>query len=132
MMTISKSFLIHASRQLRQYGVSISGLCLLIVTILSLIPISQEAPMNNIDKIEHLVAYAACTMPISLTYYPRYKTIFWFACIWGIMIEILQPYVGRQADTIDAMVNALGAGLGVIIARYIFMVLCTNPLPSDE
>lgn len=86
----------------------------------------------NIDKIEHIIAYAACTMPISLAYHPRYKTIFWFACIWGAMIEILQPYVGRQADTVDAIVNTVGAGLGIVMAQKVFIFLCTSPLPSDE
>ena len=132
MMITYKSFLIFISHQLKLYGVPISGLCLLVITILSFIPVSQQAPISNIDKIEHLVAYAAFTMPISLAYHPRYKAIFWFACLWGMMIEILQPYAGRQADTIDAIINAVGAGAGVIIAQYIVMVLCTDPLPSDE
>ena len=132
MMITSKLFLIHAISRLRQYGVVTSIFFLLIITILSLIPVSQEPPMNNIDKIEHLVAYAAFTAPISLAYHPRYKSIFWFACIWGMLIEIVQPYVGRQADTIDAVINALGAGVGIIIARYFFKILCTNPSLSDE
>ena len=132
MMTTSKSFLIRAISQVQQYGVPLSGLFLLIITILSFIPVSQEPPMNNIDKIEHLIAYAALTMPISLTYHPRQKNIFWFACIWGMLIEIFQPYVGRQADTIDAVINVVGAYVGILFARYLFRVLCTSPSPSDE
>ena len=132
MMTTSKSFLIHAISRLQQYGVIISIFFLLVITILSLIPVSQEPPMNNIDKIEHLVAYAAFTVPISLAYHPRYQSIFWFACIWGMLIEIVQPYVGRQADTIDALINALGAGMGIMMAQYFLRILCTNPSLSDE
>lgn len=132
MMTTSKSFLIRAISQVQQYGVPISGICLLIITILSFIPVSQEPPMNNIDKIEHLIAYAALTMPISLSYNPRQKHIFWFACIWGMLIEIFQPYVGRQADTMDAVINAVGAYLGILLAQYLFRVLYTSPSLSDE
>lgn len=132
MMTTSKSFLIRATSQVQQYGVPISGIFLLIITILSFIPVSQEPPMNNIDKIEHLIAYAALTMPISLAYHPRQKHIFWFACIWGMLIEIFQPYVGRQADTMDAVINAVGAYVGILVAQYLFRVLYTNPSLSDE
>ena len=132
MMTTSKSFLIRAISQVQQYGVPISGFFLLIITILSFIPVSQEPPMNNIDKIEHLIAYAALTMPISLAYHPRQKHIFWFACIWGMLIEIFQPYVGRQADTMDAVINAVGAYVGIFVAQYLFRVLYTSPSLSDE
>ena len=132
MMTTSKSFLIRAISQIQQYGVPISGIFLLIITILSFIPVSQEPPMNNIDKIEHLIAYAALTMPISLAYHPRQKYIFWFACVWGMFIEIFQPYVGRQADTMDAVINAVGAYLGILFAQYLFRVLYTSPSLSDE
>ena len=131
MMIISKSFLIHASNLLKKYGVSISGLFLLIITVLSFVPVTQEPPMNGIDKIENLVAYAALTIPISLAYHPRYKTIFWFVCIWGMMIEILQPYVGRQADTMDAIINGIGAGIGIVFARYLFNVAYMDPSPSE-
>ena len=131
MMIISKSFLIHASNLLKKYGVSVSGLFLLIITVLSFVPVTQEPPMNGIDKIEHLIAYAALTIPISLAYHPRYKTIFWFVCIWGMMIEILQPYVGRQADTMDAIINGIGAGIGIVFARYLFNVAYMDPSPSE-
>ena len=132
MMTTSKSFLIRTTSQVQQYGVPISGIFLLIITILSFIPVSQEPPMNNIDKIEHLIAYAALTMPISLAYHPRHKHVFWFACIWGMLIEIFQPYVGRQADTMDAVINAVGAYLGILFAQYLFRALYTSPSLSDE
>ena len=132
MMTTSKSFLIRAINQVQQYGVPLSGLFLLTITVLSFIPVSQEPPMNNIDKIEHLIAYAALTTPISLAYHPRQKNIFWFACIWGMLIEIFQPYVGRQADTMDAVINAVGAYLGILFAQYLFRVLYISPSQSDE
>ena len=132
MMITFKSFLIRSSNIIKEYGVSISGLCLVIITIFSLTPVSHPPPMNNIDKIEHLIAYAVCTMPISLAYHPRYKTIFWSVFMWGTLIEMVQPYVGRQAESMDAIVNAVGAGLGIASARYGFIVLCTSPSPSDE
>tara|TARA_B100000683_G_scaffold229675_1_gene230253 strand:- start:45 stop:440 length:396 start_codon:yes stop_codon:yes gene_type:complete len=131
-MITSKSFFIQTISRIQYYGVSISGLFLLIITILSFIPVSQEPPMNNIDKIEHLIAYAALTIPISLAYHPRHKAIFWFACTWGMLIEIFQPYVGRQADTMDAIINAIGAGLGIIFAKYLFTLLCIAHAQSDE
>ena len=132
MMTTFTSLLIPLIRFAKQYGVSISFLFLLVITILSFIPVTEEPPINGVDKIEHLIAYSALTLPASLAYHPRTKHIFWFACIWGMMIEIIQPYFGRQADTIDAVINVLGAGIGIALSGYLIKLLCTDPLPSDE
>lgn len=126
------SLLIPILRLSHRYGVVISVLFLCAITVLSFIPVTQEPPMNGVDKIEHFIAYAALTFPIALSYHPRYKSIFWCACIWGMMIEIIQPYVGRQADTIDAVINAIGAGLGIFIAHKAFTVLDKVPSPFDE
>ena len=131
-MIMPISFFSTSTKLLIRYGVALSVFFLFVITTLSFIPVTQEPAVNNIDKIEHLIAYTALTFPIALSYHPRYKAIFWGACIWGMMIEIIQPYVGRQADAIDATINAVGAGMGLLMANRFFTALDKDPLQFDE
>jgi VanZ family protein len=126
------SHFIKSIELLKQYGVFCSFLLLVVITILSLTPVVQEVPITGIDKVLHLLAYCALTFPISLSYSPRYRFIFWFSCLWGGIIEIIQPIVGRQADTIDALVNTIGVFFGIVLASILLKTLDTNPSPSDE
>lgn len=132
MTTISMSLLLKTHNLLHQYGTLCSFFVLIVITVLSLIPVTQEPPMTGIDKINHLVAYCALTFPISLSYYPRNKIIFFFSCCWGALIEILQSHVGRQADTIDGIVNSIGALLGIALAVLVIKALGTTPSPSNK
>ena len=116
----------------RRYGVLSSFTLLIVITTLSLTPAMEPSPITGLDKVHHLLAYSALTFPISLSYHPRHRFIFWFSSVWGGMIEIIQPIVGRQADTIDALVNSFGALLGIGIAIITIKALDKVPSLSDE
>ena len=130
-MIISMFYFKILHKGLRQYGMHLSGILLLVVTICSLIPPAQtQDPVVYIDKVFHLLAYAALTFPCSISV-PK-KNLLWLigACIWGAGIECLQPSFGRTADVIDAFCNGLGAAMGTFLA-IVFIRLHISASPTE-
>ena len=115
-----------------RYGVLLSMALLIVITIYSLTPITEEPTQNGWDKVMHIFAYLCFSFPISVSYYPRTKYIALFTILWGAGIECIQPFFGRQADIIDAFSNALGSYLGIALASLVVRILCTNPSRFDE
>jgi len=122
--------MIHTALSLlRQHWQSISLLLLALIGILSLSPLEQLPPAPGSDKIHHLIAYAALSLPAAL----RKPKFFWLIILgyllFGGLIELIQPYVNRYGEWLDMLANCLGILCGVALAQllsYCFPEIATD------
>ena len=94
----------------------------LAVAMLWPVDVPQSLP-NGTDKLVHLAAFGLLVMPAAFSRrVPRgllFGGLFVGAAIFGVAIELIQPYFGRSADLNDWVADILGAGLGLLLARFI-------------
>jgi VanZ family protein len=94
------------------------------VAVLTLMPqASMPVGPQGIDKVYHMVAFAALIFPTAML---RPKSCLRFGCLailYGGMIEAIQPAFGRSADMSDLLADVLGVAIGIFLglaARRIF------------
>ncbi len=101
---------------------------LLAVTILGLtlsppmtLPL-QDMGLLQIDKLYHIAAFAALVLPAALLDPRGLRWVLPTGLALGLIIEIIQPNVGREASTFDFLADAiglaLGAALGLALRRF--------------
>ena len=95
----------------------------LVIGALTLVPLNVPQAMPSSDKHHHLIAFAALSLPTAALA-PR---LLWgllpALALYGVLIEILQPFVGRSGDHRDALAD----GLGLIVGSA-FGLLLYRPL----
>ena len=96
-------------------------LLVVIAAIVCLVPIPHVPKTFDLnDKVGHLIGHGTLALYFA-GLVPRrgWWKIFGFLLLFGIAIEFLQYYmhVGRDGDARDVMANALGAALGLLLAR---------------
>jgi VanZ family protein len=94
------------------------------VAALTLMPqASMPAGPQGVDKLYHMVAFAALIFPTAML---RPKSCLRFGCLailYGGIIEAIQPIFGRSADMSDFWADGLGVAMGIFLglaARRIF------------
>ena len=108
---------------------TLSGVTLLSITIMSLIPLPELPLFPGSDKTHHLIAYGLLMFPVALH---KPKGWLWIAfgfIVWSGAIELIQPYVNRYGEWLDLLANALGVCLGYFIANLVLRIykgLITN------
>jgi VanZ family protein len=101
--------------------ISASLLLLVLVVWGSLMPGSDVPGPPDIDKLEHVAAYALLTVWFTgLVPRNRYAAIAVALAGLGVLMEFLQQVMqlGRQADALDFAANVLGIGAGIAIAAW--------------
>jgi hypothetical protein len=91
----------------------IVGIIIAVHTLLPVAPLPDS--FSGSDKVFHCIAFAAFTFP---TAFLNRRAIRWSvptAIMFGILIEVIQPYVGRSGELADFYADALGAALGVAL-----------------
>lgn len=92
----------------------------LVIGITTLMPSGGgAAPVIGLDKLAHLVAFAALVVPMTLRHPQRWPLIWCAAVFYGGLIEIVQPYFGRGAEWGDLLADGLGAGIGIAFALIV-------------
>ena len=100
---------------MRKYlDIPITLVVTLTLTIAMLWPLDapRQAP-DGIDKIEHLVAFAALSFPLSRTGRFGLLPVFVVASAFGGLIELIQPSFNRNADMNDWIADIIGVALGI-------------------
>ena len=90
----------------------------LTILIGMLAPISgvSNAPAGT-DKIIHLVSFASLVFPLARTKRIRLFLLFTSASFFAGIIEVIQPYFGRNADINDWFADIFGIASGMGIAK---------------
>ena len=87
------------------------------LTVAMLWPIHKPSTVpDGIDKLVHLVAFAALAFPLARTGRVGLIPVFVGASAFGGLIEVLQPSFGRSADMQDWIADIVGVALGMILA----------------
>ena len=99
---------------------------LLTLIFLVLILIGTLSPRDIIvtpdlgsDKNYHLLAFALLVVPLT---FENLKNAYWLlpvAVVFGAIIELLQPHLGRHSELNDLYADAFGALIGVILVALV-------------
>lgn len=106
--------------RLQFFGIAATVLLGIVIAVLTLAPVSsQDVPGS--DKLHHVLGFAALAFPLPFAR-PRLAIPVALGVIaYGGMIELIQPYFGRQAEWADFLADGLGAvlgaGLGALAGR---------------
>ncbi len=90
------------------------------VTALSLAPIRIDGPEGT-DKLGHFAAYTALSFFAVFSLRPggdllrRSATVIVLAASYGVLMEIVQHFVGRNFDLLDMAANTTGAAIGTVV-----------------
>lgn len=96
-----------------------------VVATLSLISLPQNETVvlpAHFDKIVHFCFYFGMSILILTLFWVKYKRVrvadciktFLVTFIFGVLIEIIQPYLGRTFDLEDIIANCCGNILGIV------------------
>lgn len=87
-----------------------------VLTVAMLWPSHQPPPApDGIDKLVHLIAFAALAFPLACTGRFGLLPVFKGASAFGGLIEVIQPTFGRSADMQDWIADIGGVGLGIML-----------------
>lgn len=107
------------TRVCTRYWAVITMVLLFAISALSLWPADHLPDISGSDKLHHLLAYAALSVPVSVA-----KPRFWILTIgifviWSGAIELIQPYVNRYGEWLDLAANVSGVLIGIVIAALV-------------
>ncbi len=95
------------------YQLSLSGLT--VITVFSLLPLSELPEFSGSDKTHHLVAYGALMFPVALRKPKYWLWIAYFFITWSGVIELVQPLVNRYGEWLDLLANTVGVLVGTTL-----------------
>jgi VanZ family protein len=104
--------------KIRRAGAWLFWPALAVVAWGELTPHPPKAAALLWDKAEHFIAYFGLTLLASLGWALRRSLVFVFIAVvaLGGALEILQSFVGRDAEWDDFFANTLGALAGLVLA----------------
>ena len=101
---------------------ALAWLCVLTITILSLLP-GEERPHTGLSgRLEHAMAYAGTGFFIWFGYHhPRHRALFWCGlAIASCVFEVLQNFIpGRSPSVFDALASTLGLTFGYSVSALL-------------
>ena len=96
-------------------ALAVTALLALVVGIATLTPQEYMPSAPGGDKLHHFLAFGALAFPMA---FARPRAAIWFVLVvslYGALIELIQPHVGRHGDVMDAIANAGGAICGSVL-----------------
>lgn len=90
-----------------------TGVFALLIGYFALIPVTPRSMAIPDDKLMHVVAFAVLVLPLSLIHARKAMFIFVGAVAYGLLIEVVQPYMGRFFELADLWADAIGAAIGI-------------------
>ena len=100
----------------------ITALLAVLVAWLTLSPVGGRPPrIQHLDKVAHFAAFFALVLPLAsvLTTRATLRGVVGLAILYGGVIELVQPYVGRGAEWSDFAADALGALAGAALGGWL-------------
>ena len=91
-----------------------------VVTIFfSFFSVTPPSTIQNTDKYLHTAAYLFLSFSAALRKPTNYILIFSYFVIFGIIIELIQPYFDRYFELFDVIANSIGILLAIIFADFL-------------
>jgi VanZ family protein len=109
------------SKRLQTAALALTAVIALAIAGLTLTPSISPPPMGLAltDKAYHAIAFAALVLPAAAVFRGRLLWIATVAFLYGAMIEVVQPFVGRGAEWADLAANTVGILLGILLGSII-------------
>ena len=87
------------------------------ITVLSLMPPRTNLTIPTNDKVGHFIAYAVFSLNILLLgkNIMQYTLSTLLIVAYGILIEFLQSFVGRETSFYDFLANSAGVSIGILL-----------------
>jgi VanZ family protein len=87
------------------------------ITALSLMPPRTNLTIPTNDKVGHFIAYAVFSLNILLLgkNIMQYTVSTLLIVTYGILIEFLQSFVGRETSFYDFLANSAGVSIGIVL-----------------
>lgn len=87
------------------------------ITVLSLMPPRTNLSIHANDKVGHFIAYAVFSLNILLLgkNIMQYTLSTLLIVAYGILIEFLQSFVGRETSFYDFLANSAGVSIGIVL-----------------
>jgi VanZ family protein len=87
------------------------------ITVLSLMPPRTNLSIHANDKVGHFIAYAVFSLNVLLLgkNIKQYTLSTLLIVAYGILIEFLQSFVGRETSFYDFLANSAGVSIGIIL-----------------
>ena len=113
-------------------AIVLSVLMVATISPLTLTPVTAPSlgSVEHTDKIYHALAFAGLALPVAIlrpgwlfVAVPTYAAF-------GGLIEIIQPFVGRDCSLADWVADLIGIGLGIGAGRI--LVACARPFRGVE
>ncbi len=109
------------------------ALCVLTVTVLSLLPQAVMPKVEISDKLSHFIAYTAIATLGLLGYRAVAMRIALGVIALGGAIEIVQTFVpGRSAEMLDFVVDIGGVAAGLLLSRLLLPLWPDTGAPTSD
>ena len=125
-MKPSTTTAVKVRSHLEKYSLIVSFGALAVITIASLSPRGSTGDPGAIgvpDSAAHVIAYAVAVLFRAATPSASLLSLILIVFGWSILIEVLQPLVGRSSNLHDILANALGVLLGAVIGYSLRVLL---------
>jgi VanZ family protein len=107
-------------------GSAVTLVLAVVIAVLTLEPMPAGGPAGS-DKIYHILAFACLAFPLPLVR-PRFTLWVILGVIaYGGIIEMIQPFFGRQAEWADLVADAIGAVVGAVTGTALSRYILTPP-----
>ena len=82
-------------------------------------PSSGPPSFSQVDKLEHLLAFASLGVAACKAFPARRAAVLWALLGFGVLIEIVQSGMpSRSADWLDVVADAAGLGVGWCLSAW--------------
>ncbi|MBD3680024.1 MAG: VanZ family protein [Rhodobacteraceae bacterium] len=100
-----------------RFALLATGLLAAIIAWATLTPNPPTPELNRplSDKFYHVMGFAGLVFPTALLYARSLIWILPLAVLFGVVIELVQPFFGREAEAGDVLADLIGLGMGTVI-----------------
>ncbi len=115
------------------YAGLMTAVLALVLGLAMLAPVPPRVPqVDYLDKLAHVAAFFLLVLPLASVLSARSALLGLLALmlLYGGLIEIVQPMVGRGAEWMDFLADALGAFAGLALGRWLHPRLSRRLTPD--